>query len=73
MVDEILWCYHSNETSLGELLHKAIKILWMNYCKMEVLENIISQFQIPVNAHASIKDDTVLSYYFVFVWTGKND
>ena len=45
----------------------------MNYCKMEVLENIISQFQVPVNAHASIKDDTVLSYYFVFVWAGKND
>ena len=48
-------------------------LVWMNYCKMEVLENIISQFQIPVNAHASIKDDTILSYYYFFVWTGKND
>ena len=23
-VNEILWCYHSNETSLAELLHSAI-------------------------------------------------
>ena len=26
-VDQILWCYHSNETSLPELLHSIIYIL----------------------------------------------
>ena len=30
-VDEILWCYHSNETSLAELLYGAIHFL--RFCK----------------------------------------
>ena len=37
------------------------------------LKTITSRAQIPVNAHAPIKDGTVSSHYCAFVWTGKND
>ena len=33
-VFQILWCYHSNETSLGELFHTAIYFL--GFCKTEI-------------------------------------
>ena len=42
-VGEILWCYHSNETSLAELLHGAIHFLgfckkWLcNFCEFYTL------------------------------------
>ena len=32
-VDEILWCYHSNETSSAVFLHGAI--CFANFCKMK--------------------------------------
>ena len=37
------------------------------------LKTITSRAQIPVNAHAPIKDGTVSSHYCAFVWWGKND
>ena len=36
-------------------------------------EPLTSQCWIPVNAHAPIKDGTVVSHYCVFMWLGKND
>ena len=36
-------------------------------------EPLTSQCWIPVNAHAPIKDGTVVSHYCVFMWLSKND
>ena len=35
-MDEILWCYHSNETSLTELLHSSIYFPGFSKKKIEI-------------------------------------
>ena len=39
-VNEILWCYHSNETSLAELLHSAIYFLWLKKRNLKLFAKV---------------------------------
>ena len=75
-VDEIQWCYHSNETSSAVLSHGTIYLVWILVLTFEAVDEILWCYHSNETSSAVLSHGTiylVCSSNFFSLWMNSYD